>query len=613
MKPNQIRLVAYVAMGVAGCSHKTDDVGSAQVSVDALSLSSDVKAVEVFVSGAAIPAPMNVPLYVQADGSWKGLVGHIPAGSSNRTFTAIAYDSVAKTNQVYSGSVSGVTINKSQIANVIIVLTETVPNPGFLNRAPVIDSLTVSSTSISFGGSVAYTLTAHDPDPGETAPGPNGLTFTAHVACGTFGTFTDTMVGANRQWASQWTAGTIAASCQLDVTVTDVHGASARASVTITVSASPDTGGARVSTLFESYPVITNVTSTPTAPTLFLLPGGGTTLTVDAIQPDQEPMTFAWSADCAGVFDDASAQSPRFTLAAGSSAPTCTFTVLVSSPTKTGSDGISKRLTTTGSLTVGVGSVTAAPPLGGPVIDYASQSAVEVVHGGELISLYVRARNSNASGTLSGYSWSASAGALGTPVTSPDLAFSVVDWTAPATLAGTMSVTVTVSDSQGGSTSFTFVFCACGGTGPGLAPLTVACGDSACGSDYHSYSCSPAGWVGPDGTCTGNSDGGTAGPGPEGGVCECNGTGPGGVPVTVSCGQSACGSDYILYSCSATGLAGTGQPCGTDGGVACECHGTGPGGVPVVASCGQSACAGNFQVYACTASENWSPTGTSCP
>ncbi|MBN1605641.1 MAG: hypothetical protein JW940_03370, partial [Polyangiaceae bacterium] len=52
--------------------------------------------------------------------------------------------------------------------------------------------------------------------------------------------------------------------------------------------------------------------------------------------------------------------------------------------------------------------------------------------------------------------------------------------------------------------------------------------------------------------------------------CECVGTGPNGVPVTASCGESACGSDYMTYSCSASGWSWTGQPCD------CTCSGTGP-------------------------------------
>jgi hypothetical protein len=147
--------------------------------------------------------------------------------------------------------------------------------------------------------------------------------------------------------------------------------------------------------------------------------------------------------------------------------------------------------------------------------------------------------------------------------------------------------------------------CQCTGTGPGGVPVTVSCGQSACGSNYTTYACSADGWTETGPACTSNSD---AGAGP----CQCIGTGPGGVPVTVNCGQSACGSDYTTYACSAGGWTETGPACtsNSDAG-SCQCTGTGPGGVPVTVNCGQSACGSNYITYACS-SGGWSDTGLAC-
>jgi hypothetical protein len=95
--------------------------------------------------------------------------------------------------------------------------------------------------------------------------------------------------------------------------------------------------------------------------------------------------------------------------------------------------------------------------------------------------------------------------------------------------------------------------------------------------------------------------------------CQCTGTGPGLVPVTVDCGQSACGSDYTTYACGSTGWSWTGQACGSapDAGP-CQCRGTGPGLVPVTVDCGQSACGSDYTTYACSSS-GWSWTGALCP
>jgi hypothetical protein len=156
--------------------------------------------------------------------------------------------------------------------------------------------------------------------------------------------------------------------------------------------------------------------------------------------------------------------------------------------------------------------------------------------------------------------------------------------------------------------------CECYGTGPS-GPVTVACGQSACGSDYHMYSCGTAGWSATGQACAGAPDAGAT---VDTGSCQCSGTGPGGTPITVSCGQSACGSDYQTYSCGSSGWSSTGQACsvGADAGSAvdtgvCQCSGTGPGGTPISVSCGQSACGSDYQTYSC-GSSGWSGTGSPC-
>ena len=149
--------------------------------------------------------------------------------------------------------------------------------------------------------------------------------------------------------------------------------------------------------------------------------------------------------------------------------------------------------------------------------------------------------------------------------------------------------------------------CSCTGTGPGNVPVTVDCGRSACGSDFTTYSCGAAGWSGTGQACTGNSDAGS-------GPCQCTGTGPGSIPVTVNCGESACGSNFLTYSCSAGGWSLTGQACtaGNDAGAGtCQCTGSGPGGVPLTAACGVTACGSNFSTYSCGAT-GWTYVGQTC-
>jgi hypothetical protein len=443
-----VGVATAAALASAGCSKKQLEEGAAQVSVQALSLSTDVKAVDVAVSGNGISSPMNMPLYKQADGSWKGLVSHIPVGT-DRVFAAKAYDSTAKTQQIYSGSVTAVTIAKDLTADVIIVLQEDLANTGFSNHAPVIDGLTVSSTTVTYGDHVAYTLTAHDQDVGETAT----LTFTPTVTCGSFGTPTITTAGTNRVWSALWTAPSVDSACQINMEVKDVKDAKAMAAVTITVNAGADMGSARVTTLFESYPVITGITASPD----FLTVGVPSTLNMVVTMSDAEVPSFLWSsADCSSALTNTTAQSPVVTLGAGTNPATCTFNVVVSGPAKVDSKGISHQLTTAGHITLNVGQTIVTVGTGGLVIDLTSQS-LEAANDGDAVTLYVKARETSPGVTISNIVWSKVDGTFGTQTDASDKTDSQMVWTAPTPIAPVESVTVTVTDSTGSTASYVFV------------------------------------------------------------------------------------------------------------------------------------------------------------
>ncbi len=450
-------LTTAAVMATGGCSKKPDAAtqGSAQVAVHALSLSGDVKAMDVAVSGNGIATPMDIPLFKQADGTWKALVNHIPVGTSNRSFMAKAYDSTAKTHQIYSGSVSGVTITKNQIADVVIVMQEDHAPNGFGNHAPIVDSLSVSATGAVYGEKIAYTLAAHDPDTGETAT----LNFVNTPSCGTFGPISDTTnAQGQRVWASLWTAPPSGTSCQLNMVVTDVHGAKAMAAVTISISAGVDVGGARVSTLVESYPVLTGITTNPA-----IISGAGGTINLQVLysMSDNEPASFAWThPDCDGSFDNATVANPVFTLTTVPSSipPICTFAVTVSGPDRTPTGGTARHLSTIGSLTVNVGETTVpGNPGGGVAIDMTSQSLETVVDPNQPVVLYVKASEHTAGASLTSYLWSALHGNLGTPTNASDLSNSQVEWTPPASMDPNETVNVVVTDSLGATATYTFI------------------------------------------------------------------------------------------------------------------------------------------------------------
>jgi hypothetical protein len=418
-----------------------------------------------------------MPLFKQTDGTWKALVNHIPVGT--QAFAAKAYDSVAKTHEIYSGSVANVTITKNAIADVVIVLQEKGNARDFGNHAPIVDSLSVSATSAVYGEKIAYTLAAHDPDPNETLT----LNFFMDPSCGSFPPTTATMNGQGQMvWASLWTAPASGTSCQLNMVITDVHGAQAMAAVTINISAGVDVGGARVSTLVESYPVLTGIT---TNPAVISGAGGDITLTVLYSMSDNETPSFAWThPDCDGTFINATIANPVFTLttvptmAPSSTPPRCTFGVVVSGPPRTPTNGTAQQLSTSGSLTVNVGQSTVPQNDGGGVaIDMTSQSLETVLDPTKPVTLYVKASEHTAGATLTRYDWSKLHGTFGTQIDAPDLGNSQIDWTPPASMDPNELVYVLVTDSLGATASYTFIIGR--GINPCVGPNTdgVLCSD----------------------------------------------------------------------------------------------------------------------------------------
>ncbi len=81
---------------------------------------------------------------------------------------------------------------------------------------------------------------------------------------------------------------------------------------------------AEVDTSFNHTPVIDSIVPDPTRIDL----DEGTTLFVEVEDPDGDPLSFAWSADCGGDFDDPTALEPTFTLTS-LEADSCTLTLEV--------------------------------------------------------------------------------------------------------------------------------------------------------------------------------------------------------------------------------------------------------------------------------------------
>jgi len=310
----------------------------------------------------------------------------------------------------------------------------------------------------------------------------------------------------------------------------------------------------------------------------YLEPGQPTTLTATASDADGDVLGYAWTSTCAsGSFADPTASATTFTLPSGASDSSCGITVTVA-------DGRGGSTSGETSLPVGKPVAIEAPTITGSV------QSTALVEAGATVNFAITAMDPQG-GALS-FRWVATLGSLGSQV--DGLGTSQIAWTAPAVVAPTFTVSVIVTDSAGASTELDFVVagdCACSGTSLD-GPVTVACGQTVCGTDSNTWTCSAANtWSGPGQAC---------------GPCQCSGTSLDG-PVTVACGQTVCGTESNTWTCSAANTwSGPGQPCGP-----CQCSGTSLDG-PVTVACGQSTCGTDNRTYACSRS-GWSATGSTCP
>lgn len=414
------RFVSVLALALAvACGGETGtgtDVGEASLGVSAQALSAnDISRVTVTVSGSGISPDISRSLFKTA-GQWSGTLGGIPVGTG-RTFLAQAYDS--SNTLLYEGQATGVTISQNATTAVFILLQQkTAPSP-FRNSAPRISSLVANSTQVAPGQTTTLSATATDAD-GDT------LSYAWTATAGTLANATT--VGPT------WTAPTTEGPQTLSVSVTDGKGGQAGFSLVINVLTA--TSKASVTTNFNTWPVVSQVSVTKGQ----LLPNETTGLDVTAVDADSDTLTYTWSDDCGGTFSSTTAKSPTWKAPASQpDSGSCTVSVAPN-------DG--RGGSTQGSLSITIGLPTA--PNASPVIDGTFQSADTVVAGGT-VSVLVVAHDPE--GTVLTFTWSASGGTLGTPATSASQ--SEVLWTAPAS-GGPFTLTAVVTDASGAQATQSF-------------------------------------------------------------------------------------------------------------------------------------------------------------
>ncbi|MFL5356362.1 kelch repeat-containing protein [Archangium sp.] len=417
------------------CSQRPT-TGSAQLfgSLSQAASAEDVSRVEVTISAADMPT--RTEALTKADGAWGGTLGDIPAGT-DRTFTAEAFDSAG--TKRFSGQATHVTITAGTTTVVALSLQSLDSPTPFDNAAPLIDSLTASTSTVSPGGALQVEATAHDPNPGDT------LSYAWTASAGAF----YSPYSPTSTWAAPSTPGLVT----LTLTVTDPKGSSA--SISFTIQVQSGSGSASVDLSFNTSPGVTGITASPS----LVSAGETTTVAATATDGDGDALSYQWAAGCAGSWTDAASATARFTPGTAPTGTTCADCPL----TVTVTDGHGGQ--TTGTLHICVGPKTGVrlPPR----IDSTYQSARTVPASG---TVAFRVTASDPLGSALSFSWTASTGTLGSATNSASR--SELTWAPPACVPAdsTPSITATVTNAQGLSTSTTFSVTggtACSGTSGG--------------------------------------------------------------------------------------------------------------------------------------------------
>ena len=206
----------------AGCNSTGDDnadrpTGSAAVSVSTLN-PGDVAGATITITASDISTPITAAL--SSSNGWQATIGGIPAGTM-RTFALSATDATGL--ERYDGSATNVTIAAGQTVSVNILAEQTSPSAAFADSVPVIDLAQTSSNTVAPGTVVSLTVTAHDPDQGDS------LSYAWTASTGTFASAT--------AQSTTWTAPTTLGTYPITISVRDSKQEATTATIQVTVAA----------------------------------------------------------------------------------------------------------------------------------------------------------------------------------------------------------------------------------------------------------------------------------------------------------------------------------------------------------------------------------------
>ena len=262
-----------------------------------------------------------------------------------------------------------------------------------VNRPPASVTVSCDPCEVPRGGEAALTATATDPDGDE-------LTYAWSAPTGAFAGPTD---GATTRWTAPDEIGPVT----IRVEVSDGHGGTASAEVTVEVANRP--------------PASVTVSCDPCE----VPRGGEVALTATASDPDGDSLTYDWSAPAGRFIEATDAATTRWT------APDEVGPVTIRVEVSDGRGG-----TASAEVTVDVANRS-------PTVT-ASCDPCEIHRGGEVA---LTAMASDPDGDDLAYAWSAAAGSFSEAADA-----ATARWTAPGT-TGVVTIEVEVSDGHGGTAS----------------------------------------------------------------------------------------------------------------------------------------------------------------
>ncbi len=252
-------LLAGLCAPISACESPGPTSGNISIIAHSLKGSSTTWVHFTLQSPTALSRPLTLPLLMKGDPT-STVFKDLPVANDY----LLSADALGSDNVVFAhGVVAAISIAKGKTTQIIIYLNPVTQLVPFVNSSPLIDSITLPADAVAPGTQIAFTGTAHDPDPGQTAT--LAFSWQPTASCGAIAQ-SKNVPGTDGNHPSQslatWTAPQIEGSCQITLTVQDVLGLATSASFTVRVVGAGNSDPITVST--GSVTIVVQAPAQPT-------------------------------------------------------------------------------------------------------------------------------------------------------------------------------------------------------------------------------------------------------------------------------------------------------------------------------------------------------------